>query len=231
MKISIIIPTYCRPRQVHDFTAQLIRTVERFDTEIIVVAEVNENALSLVKALPVVTTFHKDWRGSMANWNIGAGMATGDILALFSDDLFPLDNWLDKALEQMEIAGCCYCGLNDLLGRNGWDSDPTHWIITRQGIIDHCGGCIMPPAYTMTYGDNEIAARLRRANQYTWCKQAMVDHRHPSQGKAKTDRGYLNMQRHLDADRLIFEARKALDWPDDFEPVVFPPGGSDAPRG
>ena len=220
MKISIIVPTYCRPRQVHDYTEQLIRTVEGHDTEIIVVAEVNDNALDYVKALPVITTFHKDWRGSMANWNIGASMATGDLLVLGSDDLWWMDGWLDEALEQMELSDCCYCGLNDMQ-HNGWDGDPTHWIISRQGIIDHCGGCIMPPAYTMTYGDNEIAARLRRANQYTWCKQAMVDHRHPSAGKAKVDRGYLNMQRHLYQDRVVFEQRKALGWPDDFAPVVF----------
>ena len=229
MKISIIVPTFCRPVQVRDYTEQLIRTVEGLDTEIIVVAEVNEDALSLVKELPVITTFHKDWRGSMANWNIGAGMATGDVLVLGADDLWWMDGWLEAALEQMEIADCCYCGINDLLPPNGWDGDPRHWVITRQGIVDYCGGCIMPPVYTMTFGDNEIAARLRRANQYTWCKQAMVDHRHANAGKAKMDRAYMNMQRYLYHDQVIFEQRKAAGWPDDFDPVVFPLEAGDAP--
>lgn len=223
MKISIIIPTYCRPTQVRDYTAQLIRTVEKFDTEIIVVAEVNENALSLVKALPVTTMFHKDWRGSMANWNIGAELATGDVLVLGSDDLWYMDNWLDNALAQMEAEDCCYCGINDLLGSIHPDCDPTHWVITRQGIIDHCGGCIMPPVYTMTYGDNEIAARLRRAEQFTWCEQAMVDHRHVAAGKAKMDRAYMNMQRYLRQDQITFEKRKAAGFPDDYGAVVYAP--------
>jgi len=222
MKVSVIIPTYCRPVQVRDYTAQLIRTVARFDTEIIVVAEVNENALSLVQELPVVTTFHADWRGSMANWNIGAGMATGDLLALWADDLFPLDGWLDAALAEMERANTCYCGLNDMLNATHPNCDPTHWVITRQGIIDHCGGCIMPPAYRMTYGDNEIAARMRRAGQFAWSAEALVEHRHALAGKARVDRAYLNMQRYLAEDRVIFERRKAANWPDDFDAVVLP---------
>lgn len=222
MKISIIIPTICRPAQVRDYTAQLIRTVEGHDTEIIVVAEVNEDALSLVRELPVRTAFHADWRGSMANWNIGAAMATGDHLVLASDDLWWIDGWLDSALEQMERDGTCYCGLNDMLAANHPECDPTHWIITRRGIIDHCGGCIMPPAYVMTYGDNEIAARMRRAGQFAWCAEAMAEHRHVSAGKAKLDRGYLNMQRHLRDDEQTYLRRKLEDWPDDFEPVVLP---------
>lgn len=229
MKISIVVPTFCRPVQVRDYTAQLIRTVERFDTEIIVVAEVNENALSLVKELPVKTFFHADWRGSMANWNLGAGMTTGDVLVLGADDLWWMDNWLDNALGQMEMSGTCYCGLNDLLNSTHWDCDPTHWVITRQGCIDHCGGCLMPPVYRMTYGDNEIAARVRRAGEYAWCKAAMVEHRHVISGKAKLDRGYMNIQRYLADDRDLFEERKARGFPDDFPPVVLPLGGGHAP--
>ena len=229
MKASIIIPTYCRPQQVHDYTARLLDTVSHLDTEIIVVAEVNDDALSLVEKLPVITTFHKDWRGSMANWNIGAGMATGDILVLWADDLWPLDGWLDNALAFMDAQGTCYCGLNDMLACTHPDCDPTHWVITRQGIIDHCGGCIMPPVYTMTFGDNEIAARMRRAGQFAWCAEAMVDHRHASAGKAKVDRAYLNMQRYLHRDQITFEARKAAGFPDDYPAVVFPLEADHAP--
>jgi len=187
------------------------------------VAEVNEDALDFVKELPVRTYFHKDWRGSMANWNIGAHLATGDLLVLWSDDLWPLDGWLDAALAHMEAEGTCYCGFNDMLGSIHPECDPTHWVITRQGCVDYCGGCIMPPVYVMTYGDNEIAARMRRAGQFAWCEDAMVEHRHVAAGKAKTDRAYLNMQRYLHQDKATFEARKAAGFPDDFEAVVHAP--------
>ncbi len=219
MKVSIIVPTFCRPEQLRRNVMRLLDTLEGHDSEVIIVAEVVHESIDSVADLPVLRYYHEDWRGSVANWNIGASMATGDLLVTGADDLLFVDGWLKAALRQMAIAQTCYCGLNDLMW-NGWDHDPTHWIITRQGIIDHCGGCLMPPCYKTTFVDNEIAARIRRAGQYTWCKQAIAEHQHFGNGKAPVDRSYLTMSRYFYEDQPVFEARKAAGFPDDFEAVV-----------
>lgn len=219
MKTSIIVPTLCRPAQLRRTVERLLQTVNGLDTEIIVVAEVNEQAIRAMAGLPVRTAFHADWRGSVANWNIGAAMATGDVLVTGADDLWWGDGWLAKALAYMETAGTCYCGLNDLQW-DGRNHDPTHWIITRQGVIEHCGGCLMPPCYKTTYADNEVAARIRRAGQYAWCEGACAEHRHFSAGKSPVDKCYRTMIRFYHEDQIVYRRRQAAGWPDDFPPVV-----------
>ncbi len=219
VKVSIIIPTYCRPEQLRRNTERLLYTVRDLETEIIVSAEVAERSLAAVEDLPVKAIFHPDWRGSVANWNLGAADATGDLLVVGADDLWWGDGWLHEALEQMALTETCFCGLNDMMW-NGWDNASTHWAITRQGIIDHCGGCLMPPCYKTTFVDNEINHRIKRAGQYTWCAQAMVDHMHFSIGKSEKDKCYRTMTLHFYNDKRIYERRLEAGFPDDFDAVV-----------
>lgn len=219
MKTSIIVPSYGRAEQLKRNMTRLVETVQGLDTEIIICAEVDMAGIEAVRDLPVITTYHADWRGSMANWNLGAAMATGDLLVLAADDIWWGDNWLQEAIAQMERENTCYCGLNDLMW-DGWTQNVTHWAITRRGIIDYCGGCLMPPWYKTQYGDNEINARIKRAGQFTWAEKAIVDHQHHLTGKAQMDRTYRTVTRYLQEDQITFERRKALGFPDDFAPVV-----------
>jgi len=224
MKTSIIMPTYYRPEQLLRNLASLYESTDGLDIEIVAVFEQDTTALEAVKAMPnAIVTHHADWRGSMANWNIGAGLATGDLLVLGADDISWRDRWLHNAIAHMEEASTCYVGLNDLMW-DGWTQHVTHWAITRQGIIDYCGGCLMPPAYKTTWGDNEIGARMKRAGQFTWCEDAIVDHQHHGNNKARMDKAYMMVTRHVMPDELTFKAREAAGFLDDFEPVVFPLG-------
>lgn len=223
MKTSVIIPTYDRPEQLRRNVIRLLQSVEDLDVEIIVSAEVNPRSIPAVADLPVKTIYHPDWRGSIANWNLGAGIATGDLFVTGADDISFCDGWLQTTIAHMEMTGTCYCGLNDLMW-NGWNHDPTHWAITRQGIIEFCGGCLWPPTYKTTWAEGEISARIKRAGQYTWCAQAIVDHQHYGAGKSQVDKCYRTMTRHYWDDEVTFHRRKALNWPDDFEPNVFAGG-------
>ena len=98
MKTSIIVPTYCRPAQLRRTVERLLYTVSDLDTEVIVSAEVDENSLPAVADLPVKAIFHPDWRGSVANWTLGAAEATGDLLVTGADDLWWGDGWLHETL-------------------------------------------------------------------------------------------------------------------------------------
>ena len=223
MKTSIIIPTYDRPEQLRRNVIRLLQTVEGLDVEIIVSAEVSPNSLPAVEDLPVIAVYHPDWRGSIANWNLGAGIASGDLFVTGADDISFCDGWLQATLAHIEMTGTCYCGLNDLMW-NGWEHDPTHWAITRKGIMDYCGGCLFPPMYKTTWAENEIVARIKRAGQYTWCRQAILDHQHCGNGKAPVDKCYLTMTRHFYDDQDTFDRRKIAGFPDDFAPNVFADG-------
>ena len=222
MKTSIIVPSFKRPEQLIRNTTRLLETVEGLEVEIVVVFEQDDTAREAIDAMPhTVTAHHTDWRGSMANWNIGAGLATGDLFVLGADDIWWHDRCLHNAIDHMETAGTCYTGLNDLMW-NGWTDNVTHWAITRQGIIDYCGGCLMPPHYKTTWGDNETTAKMKRAGQFTWCEQAVVEHFHHGNKKAQVDKAYMMVTRNFYRDKLTFERREAAGFPDDFDPVVLP---------
>jgi hypothetical protein len=219
MKVSIIVPTLSRPTQLRRNMERLLETVRGLDTEIIIVAEVNRSSVDAMAGLPVKVLFREEWRGSVAGWNRGAAAATGDLLVTGADDLWWHDGWLEAALGAMQQAGTCYVGLNDCI-HSGNTGIVTHWAITRQGVIDHTGGCLHIPAYRTAWTDIEIKERMLRASQFQWCAKAMVEHRHHITGAAYVDKCYLIQKQHMAGDEDTFRQRQAAGFPNDFAPVI-----------
>lgn len=219
MLTSIIIPTLSRPMQLRRNVERLLETVKGMDTEVIIAAEVNKSSVAAMDGLPVKVLFQEGWQGSVAGWNRGAAVATGDVLVTGADDIWWHEGWLARALEAMRDTGTCYVGLNDCIW-NGKDGLVTHWAITRQGAIDCTGGCLHIPAYKTAWTDQEVKARMVRAGQFAWCPQAVVEHRHYVIGAAHVDKCYLIQKEHSAADAETYKAREAAGFPDDFAAVI-----------
>lgn len=74
----------------------------------------------------------------------------------------------------------------------------------------------MSRAYFHYYADNEMSERLKEAGLYVYCPAAPMQHNHFLNNKAPMDEGYrvvLNRERN-EADRVVYEQRKAAGWPD-----------------
>lgn len=70
--------------------------------------------------------------------------------------------------------------------------------------------------YFHFYCDNEMDLRARAEGRYVYCPEAPMEHRHLLNGKAEDDEGYrvvLDPERN-EKDRLIYEQRKANNWPE-----------------
>jgi hypothetical protein len=152
---------------------------------------------------------------AVEKWNIGAASAQGDWIALGADDLIYHHAWAEEAL-RANIGG--FVGFNDMWLRT--DEFATHFMMTREFMVEHNGGCLAIPAYHSWCIDMETAARARRAGVYVWARKAIVEHRHVDHGIARMDATYEIGRVWHEIDKEIFARREAEGFVDDFEAVV-----------
>jgi hypothetical protein len=137
-----------------------------------------------------------------------------------ADDLIFHRGWHEYGLLGMsELNHSGLVGFNDLnySGDKLWAS---HWMASRDFLVEHNGGVLLTPHYKAWYTDPEICARARRVGKYLWKEGAVVEHRHPDFGLAEMDETYLSGQRYYALDAEIFADRQAHGFPDDFEPII-----------
>lgn len=213
--VSIIMPTRERPKQALRCINRFWQTTRGYDVEIIVLTD----DPATVAVMPMLDLEPRS--SALELWNHGARQASGDVLVLAADDLWPFHGWLGETLERMgdfPDARGGMIGFNDL-GRDG-SALATHWAITRAAAIAWNGGVLVPPCYHHYFVDNEVTERLRRADRYIWATNAIVEHRHPAFGKAQADALYLAKLPLMDVDGAIFRQRQAAGFPDDFPAVL-----------
>jgi len=205
---SVIIPTRGRAQQVALCIDQLIRTTLSWSIEIIVVAdEDDQQTLSLLPSSinPVIVADDTP----IAKWNIGLQHASGDYVVVGADDVWWYDRWLDEVIN----FGGDFIGLNTLEYN---ERHFTHFVMSRRYVIEHNGGVVFYPGYKHLYADNEVNERAKRVGLHRFCSRAVVEHRHPAHGKAQIDMIYKRSERYGAEDKLLFESRQKVGFPDDF---------------
>tara|TARA_R110002020_G_scaffold123525_2_gene280128 strand:+ start:8170 stop:8877 length:708 start_codon:yes stop_codon:yes gene_type:complete len=230
-KTSIILATCDRPALALQAVSTLYNTTSHLNVELILVAD------GAIETVDKINEFLKDktsenWtyicdysptrRGALWSWNHGLSQASGDMFFPSGDDQYFHPNWLDIALEWHEkyLNGYGMVTLNDKI----WDGNVLGVapFYDRQFCIDHLGGVCTYPAYNYFYVDNELNERAKLAGRYIWCPDSIVEHIHPARGKRPRD--FLDNERDAHnfgaVDRAIFEKRKALGFPNDFDPVI-----------
>jgi len=209
--ISIVLPTLGRVERLRIALESLWRSTE-IPVECIVVSD--EKA-SLKVAQTLNCRAIQRTAGPIEAWNIGAAEAMGEWIALGADDLIYHRNWAEEALKA-NIGG--YVGFNDMWSKGiDW---ATHFMMTREFMVQHNGGCLAIPAYRSWYIDVETGYRAKRAGVYVLAKRAIVEHRHWMLGGAQNDKTYRNGQKWHEIDKEVFERRKAEGFIDDFDPVI-----------
>ena len=137
-------------------------------------------------------------------------------LFLAADDLAFHDRWLHHALEAMTDPAVGVVGTQDLAPteRSRAGEHSTHCLIRRAyvdafGTIDHAGR-ILHEEYPHEYVDDELVGTAKSRSAWRFAPLSIVEHLHPSWGKAPTDALYRQQRRRMDEGRRVFARRRAL---------------------
>lgn len=167
-----------------------------------------------------VLDYRADYRGCSRAWNDALALSTGDPVILAADDLVFEAGWLDAALAQMAEfgEGGGLVGFND--GHGLGPDLSTHYMVSRQLIVQAFGGVIAWEEYKHSFNDEEACARAKVVGRYAWCETARVTHRHWIFGsRAQDDTDARNLGSHP-ASQAAFAARAAAGFPNDYLPVI-----------
>jgi GT2 family glycosyltransferase len=221
MNIACIIPSRNRPIQLRRCIDRFFGTTQAHDVEC--VAVLDEGADERHKILwgsRAMLVYNKSIMGAVASWNIGAAsVPEANAFVLGADDLVWGDGWLDAALSSLETlpGKQGMVGFNDL---DRTDGMATHFLLTRGCALEVMGGVVAIPAYHHYWTDPEMNERAVRAGCYVWAAGAFVEHRSSMNGKAPMDTTYQEAARWFKQDEETFNLRKAMGFPNDFEPVL-----------
>jgi len=227
---SIIIPTTGRRDRAVACISNLIATTKNQDVEIIVVVDADrESFTALSRALRGVKhrlDYSDTYRGNKAAWNRGLELSAGDYIVFGADDLVWGENWLPAALDVMRAR---FGSEGGLVGFNDghWDGAilSTHYIMSRQFIVEVLGGCIAWDWYKHSFNDLEVNDRAKAAGRFAWAKEAQVTHQHWTYGDRPMDDTDSRWLGHYEAARSMYELRKSLGFPVNYPAVIGPRKG------
>lgn len=218
-KISFVFPAR-RPdklmRALHSFFA----TTATYDVEIVVAADTPEVREIAQDCAHIVAWSDTPISAPLA-WNLGASAATGDWIGLGADDLIFHDDWCE-AIQPYLVPRWGMVGLNDDMdsyGRLGW---ATHWLASRDFLVKHIGGVLVPPVYQHGFVDVEVSFIAQALDLFVYVPDAHVEHLHPAWRKAESDALYDEKEAVSGYDRATFNFRRAANFPITWKPVIKP---------
>lgn len=224
MLTSILISSLGRPI-LFDALNSLRKTTYGHEVEVILVQDILEpTVFKLLEQFDrYIVDYSKYQRGALASWNRALKLSTGDMIFPVGDDQKFHPEWLTRALKYHaeHLGGYGMVAMNDL-NFDGEKQLGTTVMYDRQFCKDVLGGVAAFPVYNYFYIDNELNERAKKVGKYGWCKDAVVEHIHWSNGKRPSDiiDQSRNSSNYMELDRAIFEQRKAQGFPNNFEPVI-----------
>lgn len=222
MKTSIIIPARDRPTALMFTLESLWSSTRGLDLETIVVIDNDPRLFDLLEKESRITqlVYNDERLGSIASWNKGLALATGDILTPGADDIFFEPNWLAYALEahQNELDGYGVIGVNGRV--HPIEVLSGGYLFDRQFCKDHLGGVMFCPHYRGLFADKEIDIRAKSTGHWRSCPQAVTKHMHSCEGRRPYDKNDKYRDSYWKKDEAVFNRRLAAGFPDDYEPVI-----------
>lgn len=222
-KVAILFPTAYRPRELARCLNSLFDTLDR-RTVAILVSPIEDDIQSIRVALDVaqkVRSREEYEKGSLYGYNFCLkALPDADVYAIAADDLVFYPNWLGRALFHLDEMGGGLVGYNDL--SSDGNQYAAHGLVSRDFLIETMGGRLCPPDYKTWWADFEWTDKAKAVGRYHWAQDAIVEHLHYSFGKAPLDRTYTEAHQNYEADRAVYEARRAAGFPQTWEPIITP---------
>lgn len=228
-RISIILPSYERPTLLIGALQNIESQISSdYEIEVVVVVDddidgfdVSSNYFDKTDKVLGITIGRKQKYSHIAAWNLGLANASGNLFVHMGDDGRFHGNALQLAYNthKDKLSGYGMVAFNDL-NMNGDTQVGTHVFFDKQFCKDVLGGVMCVPHYKGYCVDLEFNERARGAGKYVWCQQAVLEHLHSSNGKRELFEDEMTRTQYSPEDTALFERRKTLGFPNDFEPVI-----------
>lgn len=231
VRIAVLIPTYFRPQGLRRILQSIRDTVtfsnlDHVTVDAVVVRESGDEEAEVIareygalmpppNLIPML--------GAVYCWNTALAFVPDyDAYVLGSDDIFFMYGWLEECVKYMQ-QGYGAIGFNDncieefridkqnckIVHNAEW---ATHYLLTRDFIIQHQGGVMCVPYYRNLYIDLETAARAKKAGKFIHALNANIKHdRHETAAGG---------QQYKPRDKIFYDVRKRAGWPNDFPPII-----------
>jgi GT2 family glycosyltransferase len=217
ISIAVIIPTIYRP----DGLRRVLSSLMTSDVTPIVIME-RDDKEAVEICLDYLVRFRsvdKPLQGPAYAWNTGLKhFQFYDAYFLGSDDIVFEEGWLSVTLGVLksQLNGSGLVGVNDGTGkfeRTGW---ATQYLMTKDFIIEENGGVLACPHYLCDFTDVEACLRAQRVNKFAYASEAKVTHH----WREVDDEAYKRADGKRKAMKVLFEKRKEMGFPDDYERII-----------
>lgn len=144
--------------------------------------------------------------------NAGVRSTSDPLIFLGADDLHFHPGWLTAAASRLR-EGIGVVGVNDLCSeRVRAGQHATHFLMTRQyaqlPTLDGSPGPLCEE-YDHSFTDDELVMTARARRAIAFATDSIVEHLHPTAGKAPQDDVYRRGRASFHQDRLLFRQRRA----------------------
>lgn len=145
--------------------------------------------------------------------NVGVAATDEPLIFTGASDIRFHDGWLEAACAQL-ADGIGVVGTNDLGSQRVMAGvHSTHSLVTRSyaelGTIDEPGK-LLHEGYPHEFVDDELVATAKHRNAWAFAADSIVEHLHPSWGKAPTDATYDEQGHRMWQGRRIYRRRMRL---------------------
>lgn len=215
--VVLVVPVLRRPHRV----APLLESIEAATPEphrtLFICSPDDEAELAAVVAAGAdhLVLDEPPGRGDYARKVNAAYRASSEpLLFLAADDLAFHPRWLERArarlTDRIHVVGTNDLGNRRVLaGRHATHSLVTRTYVAERGTIDEPDK-VLHEGYEHEYVDDEFVGTAMRRRAWAFAKDSIVEHLHPSWGKAPTDPLYDAQAARMRTSRPLFLRRRRL---------------------
>jgi len=216
MKISIVIPSLNRSHQLLTLIGNIQATSGKdFSIEILPIIDVDDlTTKSLLDKTGIKYYLTPPFSTPIFKWNEGLRHSSGDWIVQGADDILFPEDWLKKAFLTPNHG---FLALSD--GRMKDVPYEPHYMAERTWLKKYMGGVLACPKYNHYFNDLEIGARANKIGQFIRAR-IIIQHNHCVWNTAKKDSTYKKGEKFFNLDRVLYDERKQLNFPDDFSSVI-----------
>ena len=214
----LIIPMLTRPHRVEPLVESIRKATTVDHTILFMCTEGDDEVIEAVAEQPDVRfdVIPPNERGDYAiKINHGFRVTTEPILFLGADDLEFHRGWFEAARKHFGRSGIGVVGTQDKAnhrvrqGRHATHSLVARGYVNRYGTIDE-DHKVLHEGYLHEFVDDEFVETAKARRAFAFEHRSVVEHLHPSVGKAQWDPMYQAQKNRMTADRQLFQQRRKL---------------------